>query len=227
MPSTFTSWSFSRYSDWARCPLFAKLKHLDKMPTSASPAMARGGEIAKLGENFLKGALRTLPAELKPLGEDFKFLKKQKTKFVEEQWGFDREWLPVAWNDWDRCWLRVKVDVGYVDGHVVHIRDAKTGKMREEKNEEDLLQLDLYVAAGATQFPDAKQFTSQLLYTDMGVRFPEKAPVTVSRAAALKRQAEWNKRVKPMFNDRKFVARPGFYCRWCDFSKSKGGPCKY
>lgn len=227
MPATFTSWSFSRYNDWTRCPLFAKLKHLDKVPTQANPAMARGGDIATKGEKFLKGELRTLPVELKPLGDEFKFLKKQKTRFVEEMWGFDTEWQPVAWNDWNRCWLRVKVDVGYVDGAVVHIKDAKTGKLREEKNDEYLMQLDLYVAAGATQFPEARQFTAELLYTDLGVKFPDKKPLTVTRAEALRKQAEWNKRVKPMFNDRKFLPRPGYYCRWCDFSKSKGGPCKY
>lgn len=221
------AWSFSRWKDYDKCPLYCKLKHVDKMKEPPSPAMERGADIARKTEGFFNGSIRNLPVELKPLAEDFKFLKKQKTKFYEEQWGFDINWSPVPWNDWNNCWLRAKVDIGYTEGDVVHIRDGKTGKFREQQSQDYLMQLSLYGAAGAARFPNAQTFTTQLLYSDLGIRYPAEAPVSYTRREALALQKEWTKRVKPMLNAKTFKPKPGNHCRWCAFAKSQGGPCPY
>lgn len=60
-PRQFTSWSNSRYNDYAKCPARAKYKHLDKLPEPKSGYMDRGIEIAKMEEDFFKGNLKTLP----------------------------------------------------------------------------------------------------------------------------------------------------------------------
>lgn len=221
-----TAWSFSRWKDYDKCPFYCKLKHVDKRKEPSSPAMARGADIAAKTEAYFAGTLSRLPAELSSLGDDFRFLKKQKTKFFEQQWGFKIDWTPTAWNDWNNCWLRAKIDIGYHEGTTVHIRDGKTGKFREMQSEDYMLQLSLYAATAVARFPDAQKVTTQLLYTDQGLRYPEQA-VEYTRKEALLLQKDWEKRTKKMLNDTTFKPKPGDACRWCAFAKSKGGPCKY
>lgn len=231
-PSTFTAWSFTRYNDWRTCPLFAKLKHLDKLPTPKSPAMERGAMIAKASEDYLLKRTSRLIPELQSFKAEYQFYRKQKNLVVEENWGFDANWNPVAWDDWNNCKLRVKIDVGYLDlkDNELHIRDGKSGKFREEKNEEYMLQLELYTAAGIAMYPDVKYVIPRLNYTDLGITYPDGTKVpdvvyTADEARAL--QKTWDRRVKPLFAEKRFAPRPGNGCRWCPFSKAKGGPCKF
>lgn len=231
-PTTLTSWSFTRYNDWRTCPLFAKLKHIDKLPTPKHPAMERGAMIAKASEDYLKKKTNKLIPELQSFREEYKFYRKQRNLIVEDNWGFDVKWNPVPWNDWERCTLRVKIDVGYVDvaDNELHIRDGKSGKFRENKNEEYMLQLELYTAAGVAMYPHVKHIIPRLNYTDLGITYPdgERVPdivYTNDQAKAL--QKTWDKRVKPYFAEKRFAPRPGAGCQWCPFAKKAGGPCKY
>lgn len=57
----FTSWSNSRWNDYALCPLRAHLKHIQKLPEPKSIYMDRGIQIARIEEAFFKGELKTLP----------------------------------------------------------------------------------------------------------------------------------------------------------------------
>ena len=59
-----TSWSFSRYGDYKKCPLAFKLKHIDKIQEPKSPAMQRGIDIHNLAEAYVVGKLAKLPPEL-------------------------------------------------------------------------------------------------------------------------------------------------------------------
>jgi len=38
---------------------------------------------------------------------------------------------------------------------------------------------------------------------------------------------KWSARIDQMRGDSMGSPRPGFYCRWCDYSKVKGGPCEF
>lgn len=226
----FTSWSFTRYSDWKRCPLFAKLKHLDKVSEGPkNPAMLRGAEVAQKSEDYLLKRTNRLAKELSTFKDHYKFFRAQKSLVAEESWGFTADWQPTAWDDWNNCKLRVKVDVGYLflEDNSFNVRDGKTGKFRPEKNEEYMLQLELYVAAGAAKYPTVDMLTAGLMYTDEGIEYPQDEPLTYTMADALKLQKTWDRRIKPMFADRTFAPRPGNYCRWCPYSASKAGPCKF
>ena len=140
-PRQFTSWSNSRWNDYAQCPARAKYKHLDKLPEPKSAPMARGIEIALIEEGFFKGDIKTLPVwprrdkVTSPPGEFPKWdgnlakakknglaihpaiaplmvaAKKQKSLMVEQDWAFRKDWSLTTWNDWTGCWLRVKIDV--------------------------------------------------------------------------------------------------------------------
>jgi len=267
-PKKFTSWSNSRWNDYAKCPAYAHYKHIQKLPEPKSPAMDRGIQVAKMEEDFFTGKLKTLPVwkgtgkvesptpeEAKEQGftmawpltaaiaaslgiaihpalaPKFKEIKKQKDLMVEQNWGFDRNWNEVDYFDWTNCWLRVKVDVGWgankKGSTVCHLVDNKTGKFSEYDNEKYLEQLNLYAAAGAAKFPWIEEFHVQLYYTDLGITFPATGPKVITRAEALALQKKFSKQVAPMFNDERFDPKPNNGCRWCAFSKAKGGPCKF
>lgn len=239
-PKQFTSWSNSRWNDYNECPAKANYLHLQKLPTPKSPQMDRGIEIAEKEEAYFKGPARMkVPAEIhKDLHPEFKRIKAIGKNFllVEEQWGFTKDWQVADWFDWKNCWLRVKVDVGYSEerGTIIHLYDnktggldKKTGKLRLTDREKYEEQLDLYTAAAAARFPESKQYLTKLIYTDLGVMYPFEGPKVTLRAAAIKLQDKWTKRVKPMFADKNFLPRPGYYCIWCHFRKSNGGPCKF
>ena len=57
----FTSWSNSRWNDYAQCPARAHYKHIQKIPEPKSIPMERGIEVALLEEAFFKGEVKTLP----------------------------------------------------------------------------------------------------------------------------------------------------------------------
>lgn len=226
------SWSFTRYDDYSKCPLFFKLKNLDKLPEPKSPAMLRGADIAKASEDYLLKRTSKLDLNLKTFAEEYKFYRTQPNIIVEASWGFTRDWNACSPTDWNNCWGRAKIDIGYVDlqDNELHIRDGKTGKFREHDAAKYMMQLELYSAVGIIMYPTVRKVIPRLNYTDLGITYPDGVKVpdveyTAKEAVAL--QKVWNKRVVPMFNDRQFAPRPGKHCGYCPYSKEKGGPCKF
>lgn len=229
-----SAWSFSRYSDYKQCPFKFKLKHIDRIKEPPNAAMERGAHIHELAEQYIKGQLRTMPKELKLFAEDFKMLRKEyKRKLsgmvVEDSWALTKEWDETVWNDWAKCYLRIKLDCAHFeDEDAMVVTDWKTGKFRANQNEAYIEQLELYALATLILKPHVKQVRPVLKYLDEGVVYPpEEAPMIFTQADVPKLKKLWEKRIKPMMNDARFAPRPNNLCGWCFFSKSKGGPCKY
>ena len=138
-----TSWSYSRYAQYDKCPAAAKYKFIDKLPEPPAPAMERGNVIHKLAENYTQGKIRKFPPELTAFKEQFTELKKSKPQ-LEQTWAFKVDWNETVWNDWQGCWLRVKTDASCLDGTTLYVIDHKTGKFRDGYD----AQLSLYAATG-------------------------------------------------------------------------------
>lgn len=238
-PTQITSWSFTRYNDYQKCPAFAGYKHVKKIPEPGSPAMTRGADIGKQAEAYVKGTAKKLIPELKTFESLFKelraqFKKRPQSMVVEDTWALRKDWSRTVWNDWDGCHLRVKVDVArLIDGsEVMEIIDWKTGKFKEDKNEEYLQQLELYATAALQLNPEVKEVRCSLKYTDLGLSFPNDGPKIFVRADLPKLKKEWDKRTRAMLLDKTFAPRPNSHCRWCWYGQSKkadGGPglCKF
>lgn len=217
-PKMITSWSYSRFSVYDKCPAKAKYKFIDKLPDPGSAAMERGNVIHKLAEQYTKGEIKKLPPELKLFKDEFAELKKSKP-IVEESWAFTKNWIKTVWNDWANCALRIKVDAACVDGDELHIIDHKTGKKRDNYDE----QLSLYAAPAPIIFPKIKKIFTHLWFLDSGETVTNIYPASEMDIM----RKEWDKKVQPMLNDTRFAPKPSHECRWCPFSKSKGGPCKF
>jgi RecB family exonuclease len=242
-PTKLTSWSYSRYGTYKQCPLKAKLSYIDKIPIQKNAAMIRGDAIHKMAEKFLKGEISRIPKELSLFTEDFKSLKALMKKHperieVEDTWAFRADWSETFWNDWSGCWVRIKTDVSNLIEQdklpVVIVTDYKTGKYRPDNQEDYLEQLDLYALGALLKWrhliPEGLTVKPRLVYLDAGIVYPiiGTSEAKVYQGADLKSlQKSWEKRVKPMLNDTTFAPKPSHLCGWCDYSASKGGPCKY
>ena len=241
-----TSWSYSRYQTYKQCPLKAKLKFIDKIKEPPNDAMARGIEIHDKCEKYIKGEIKRIPKELKSFHEEFKKLKSlygkraKKNSYqmvVEDNWAFTSTWDQTRWDDWVRCWVRIKLDCAHhLDGETLQITDWKTGKFRPENNEDYIEQLELYALAALLLHDHIQVVKPRLVYIDEGVIYPaplskDEKRLTFTRSDIGKLKGLWTKRVGPMMKDKKFPPRANNFCRWCHFRKSNaangGGQCKY
>lgn len=234
MSNGITAWSYSRYADYKQCPLRFKLKYLDKVPMAASPAMDRGSQVHKLGELYLTAPKRpkAVPSEYAHFAEEMEQLHGLRP-LVEQQWGFTREWTPTGWFGRD-TWLRIVCDVVVkYDDNTVDLIDFKTGR-KYDTNEE---QVELFSSGAFMKWPEVEIVQTRLWYVDQPSdnevlrTYARDDGVTDDDGKKLKSfseiRREWEAKVVPMFKDKRFAPTPNDKCRWCDFSKSKGGPCKY
>lgn len=206
-----------------------KLKHIDRIKPPGSAAMDRGSDIHKEGENYLKAAKPgKVPESYTYFSDQMKELHTLKPR-VELQLGFTVDWKPATATPRDPTgwfakdtWLRIvcDVDVRY-DDHTADIIDFKTGR-KYDTNEE---QVELFSCAPFMEDPLMTHVTTRLWYLDQ----PEDNEVIreYSRKDYELIKKDWTKRVRPMFNDRRFAPKPNQKCRWCHFRKENGGPCKF
>ena len=231
-PKVFTSWSNSRLNLYDQCPYKAKLVNLEKRPEPKNAAMTRGIDIHALAEQYLKGVRRLFPPELKLHAPLFKAIRAQVKRdpasvIIEDNWAFTKSWGPSRWDDWANCWLRVKLDCAVRDGNVVTIYDFKTGKYRTDNFDEYTRQLELYALTALLVFSSIGaelQVSPRLVYLDTGDVYGSEV-YNLSDVPKLKKT--WEKRVKPMMNDKVFAPKPNRWCPWCYFRKDNGGPCQY
>jgi hypothetical protein len=87
-------------------------------------------------------------------------------------------------------------------------------------------QVELFSLAAFMRFPELVEVDTRLWYTDQPKNDNEIQRV-YTKADAGRIQKDWAKRVVPMFVDRKFPPKANDKCHWCNFSKVKGGPCKF
>lgn len=241
-PLKFTSWSWSRYSDYKLCPLKASLAHLEKIREPKNDAMERGALIHDQARDYIKGVLKKLPSALSlPLVRDeLNFLKKEFKKkvlgaIVEEDWVFKNDWTQTQWNDWAGAYLRVKLDAGHFeDTETFVLTDWKTGKFRAELHSEYVEQLELYALAALVLLPHVNKVKPRLVYTDVGSTFPSTMddPVIFTRHDIIRLKKAWENRTKKMMRDSQFKPTPNDKCKWCFYGqsgKSRGGPgrCKF
>ena len=235
------SWSWSRYADYTQCPRRAKLKHVDRHKEPGSAAMDRGAEIHDLISGFIKGAIKTLivpegaPKEFwKPWEKELKlyraaYKKKNHGMTVEDDWAFTRDWERCRWDDWHKCWVRLKLDLAHpISKTELVITDWKTGKAREEERTAYKAQLELYALAALILHPHVTTVYPRLAFIDAETTFPVvREDLKFTQTDVVKLKKEWAKRTKAMFLDDIFAARPSPKCRWCWFGQAKkaqGGP---
>jgi RecB family exonuclease len=239
-----TSWSFSVYVQYLRCPFSVCLDKIQRIRITEpdSPVLVKGNRAHDIAARYAGGLgkppslVSELPPaypgakpeklDLAPIKKKLVELRKRRAR-TEQEWAFDRQWMPVDWRDWARAWLRIKTDVvaDTVDPPTVDIIDWKTGKIYDDHRQ----QRSLYALGGlrlvqigalAGGSKDTK-LTAQHIYMDTGQTATEE--FTLKDLKPLQR--EWLARIKKMMADTVYPTKTGYHCRYCKYRKSAGGPC--
>jgi CRISPR/Cas system-associated exonuclease Cas4 (RecB family) len=214
------AWSHSRWDTYEACPLTAKFKYIEKLEEEQGDAAKRGQRIHEEAEALLSSN-GSLTPELEVFSKEFAKLKSKKNVKSEALWAFTDQWVPTGWFDKD-CWCRVKTDAHYLTkrNSVLVVIDYKTGKIRETKHEK---QMELYALAGMLQYPNVRTIQTELWYIDQGEIHDSQFDAS-ERDDLIKK---WQARIKRMLSDETFKPCPGTHCRWCSYSRKKGGPCGF
>ena len=212
-------WSFSRWKCYDTCPRKAQYIYIDGMREPTNAKMQRGTDIHLLAQNYVEKKLTKPPSELKHFAKQFQELRKINGVQCELEWGFNRKWEPCGWSE-SQTWARIKTDtLAPVSFDELKIIDYKTGQIYDD----NVKQTGLYALAGFLMFPMVERITTQLWYLDQAATIEHKfvrdeLPDIVNC---------WEERLRPMFNDRQFPAKPNPFCRNCFFRKENQGPCEF
>lgn len=209
-------WSYSSWSTYDECGARFAFRYSQKIPDKPSPAMARGTEIHTDAEMWTQTTKKVpLPPNLKKLAPQFEALRKAKPQ-VEAWWGVDKEWKPVKYGGW----LVAKIDAFVQVKNELIIIDHKTGRVYADKHEK---QASLYAALGGIFFPKVKRVVAEMWYLDQGSTLTWEW----NREQVEQYQALWDRRGKEVMAHPNLNPRPGWYCKWCPYSKANaGGACK-
>jgi len=181
--------------------------------------MARGNEMHETIEAYLQGWIVDLPPELAEWKEAFDALKT--SNFTAEQAiGLDNHWNVLP--DWfdKRTWLRAKMDAKILkDKDTLRVIDFKSGKYRIPSED----QVELYAIVGYAMHPEVKTVKAEFWFIDQNDSYMREYS-----AEELERlKTKYEKAAEALYNTEVWVENPSRECKWCTYSKSKGGPCKF
>lgn len=211
-----TRWSYSALSTWEECPARYAYDYVYKLEgPGPGPAAERGLMLHKMAEDYVKGTITTLPFDLRKIKKQVENYRERRA-IAEDVWTVDRQWC--APNVKFTPWVKAVIDVHYVDGDKVVIRDYKSG--REYPSHKD--QLELYGILGLIKYPGIYRADLAADYIDGGFTGCDES---IIRPMLPKLIEKWEGKAIMMMEDRTWIARPGFACKWCPHAKGKGGPC--
>lgn len=236
------SWSLSQVTSFETCGFkyvlqyqttkAAEILGLTTVPSRPPPAPAaqRGIDLHKGVELHLTQKT-PLPAELERWGDAFKEISTY-TFFAEHKVALDRNWQPVAYRSGD-AWYRGVFDLKVLKPNLLTVYDWKTGKEWPEHWD----QKTIYSIAALAEHPEYTECNAVHVYLDSGKQTPRtyhKDQLHAFRAQWYDRADKLEKAVDSLIYAREpndllmaFPMQPNKFCKWCDFSKSKGGPCRF
>ncbi len=188
----------------------------------------RGIRVHETSDAFLRGQGPAC-GEMQHYQPEFEQLKRlyaMQKVYAEETWAFTRDWQSTTWDDWDNCWMRIKVDAFAVlkgtreeprEGVVI---DYKTGK-RFGNDAKHADQGQLYQLGAFKRFPSLEKVDVEMWYLDQDEMSD---PKTYLRAQGLRFQARWERRMKALTTEAIFKPMPSkVVCKWCPFRQEAHG----
>lgn len=211
-------WGYSKLETFEKCPAKFQYQFMQKLPQPGSPAMERGQKMHESIEAYLQGWIKELIPECLSFKEAIDGLKAE--NFVAEQAiGLDKAWAKLP--DWfdKTTWIRAKADAMYVSGSKLVVIDFKSGKYRVPSTD----QVELYAIVGGALYPEVAQVTAEYWYLDTGSTYSR----DYTQAELLELRKKFERRVAPMYTNEVWSPEPSMECRYCPYSKTKGGKCVY
>ena len=208
--------SYTRLSMYERCPASTGFRYRDKLYGPSSPAASRGKKIHQSIENFLTEKAITVHKEVRQWMKTFKRILK-KDPFVEEKLAVDNKWRDSTW-DGGKARIIGVVDAGHLYGNKIRLHEWKTGKKYD--NHAD--QRDMYACLAMARWPASQEVRVKSYYLDLNET--EYKDYTEEDLVPIRK--EFKTRIRFMANDDILAARPGWYCKWCPYSRFVKGPCR-
>lgn len=235
--------SLSKLNVYKACPKQYEYKHVIALPQGESTAMARGLVIHEVLENRVKRAINEGSASLKA-GED---ATSKIQWFLDElaDMGFTHvePEQEIAYNPYTlECvpWaskgpvVRAKLDMMFTTPKhpgVLFVIDWKTGRVYDKHAEER----EFYASVCALQAEDSgiefDYVATAYVYIDQGTVNPfnyasRDSSARWSKTALQAKLQAWSAEMIAVGTASRFTYTPGSpQCKWCDYSKAKGGPC--
>ena len=212
------AWGFSKLDVFRTCKAKFKYQFIEKLPSDGSPAMERGQKMHENIEAYLNGWETTLIPENEGWKDALDALKQRDFK-AEQALGFDSSWQLLP--DWfgKSTWLRVKMDASYKENNKGKAIDFKSGKYRIPSTE----QIELYAIGLHAANPELEEVSTEFWFLDTGETYER--TYTSSELLALRKKYEGY--TVPMYAEETWPPEPSRECRWCPYSRTKGGKCKF
>ena len=204
------------------CPKKYKFAYIDKLPRIPMPADSpalRGNRIHDSIEHYLLGEREDLDPEIQEKWGEYMFKLKNRGGIPEQKFGFTDNWDQCDFDDPDAM-VRGLLDA--VDPNrpgALDILEWKTGR----EYPEHAYQRSLYAVAGSLLYPDHDYISVTNVYLDKE-KFTKQ---DFTRAAVNDLKRVWKERFATVLADDMFIPMPQFMCKYCDYSKQKGGPCAF
>jgi hypothetical protein len=216
-------WSFSKLKTYEDCAARYLYKYIEKRADSPpGPAAQRGIDKHNEIERYIKGyGSHEVPPGPESIHGALDEMRASNggNRFAEMKVGYDSEWYPVGYK-MDTTWARGVLDAVWqrTTADVVDVYEWKTGKPSDFHAD----QRQLY-GIFALKWWSAPEVTVTTVYLDNTA--PNKR-VRMKDTALPRLTDEWSRRVYHLQNEEIFAPNPGQGCRWCAYSRYKGGPCK-
>ena len=215
------SWSLSSLGTYEQCPAKYKYRYIDGIDTKvSSPAMDRGIQLHGAIEAFLTGKATELPNEINFYTQ---YLTQLREKDIYPEWkiALTREWSPTTWDSDDR-WYKGILDLKALNGGEkteATVIDWKTGKIYDEHDD----QKSIYSLAVFAEEPTVLRVRAIHVYLDLG----KNREKVYNREQMHELRTSWDSRVLKLEKEEQWIPNPSFKCRYCPYSRAKGGPCRF
>ena len=219
MSKPFTQpWGFSKLDTYRKCEKQFFYQYVEKLPSPNNAAMERGGKMHENIEMYLNGWTSDLLSSVESWKVALDALKTKNFQ-AEQALGFSKAWALLP--DWFHrdTWLRAKMDAKYLDGDKLTVIDFKSGKYRIPSDD----QVELYAIAGSSMHPEAQTVSAEFWFLDTGEVYQRE----YTKAALLGLRKKYEQAAAALYVDTVWEPRPSAVCRYCTYSRTKGGPCKY
>jgi hypothetical protein len=164
-----------------------------------------------------------------------KKLRKTKGVVPQAEIVLDKGWTPSPKGKFTKgAWARLKLDVLVVSAKFLQIIDWKSGNIDKKtaqirEKDEYHESMRMYQAAALSTHPQAEARV-EMAFLDADERYvvePFKKLPVLKRVDLRDAQQAIERKVEPMLSDTRFAPRPGYFCTWCAYAKSKNGPCQF
>lgn len=216
--------SYTMFGTWKTCPQKYAYRYIERLPSTRpkSPQAERGTAVHNSIERFFKGEHDELHPEIAGKYGQWMTDLRGHPAHVEYRFAVNADWEPVEYKDPEAQWR------GFIDLWVLPSEGNKVNTLFEWKTggiyDDHAEQADLYATCMQSIAPPEVKETNVLnVYLDKGKNVQRGVNHLQLRGA----QVLWENKRRGFEYDNDYVPNPGYYCRWCDYAKDNGGPCRF